>query len=249
MKSPRIKTAHKAYLSPYEINEFPKDFPMNLGREIVYILATNPAPVIEGRDLERIFAKSIGGAWTPSNVGLDDVIKNKTAWGAKTVKSSNPFDAKSVRLISGRNSPSYSYGTSDVHGVSIAELAEQVLGIWNERVKEAQKQYEELRTVVLLKSEDLIECSAFEYFTTMYDYSKYDWKWNDRGNLIGLESNGSLKFTWQPHGSQFTITEQVPQKRLKIRILHRPNLVSQQELFKAIDFNDNWIQIIDGEEE
>ncbi len=245
MKNPRIKIAHKTYASPYEINRFPEDFPINIGREIIYILATNPAPTIEGREWERIFAKSIGGAWTPSNVGLDDVIKNKTAWGAKTVKNSNPFVAKSVRLISGRNSPSYSYGTSDVRELPVEELAEQIIGIWNKRVRETMRQYEELRTVVLLKSEDLVECSVFEYITTEYDYSKYEWKWNKRGNFVGMDSSGIVKFTWQPHGSQFTITKEVPKKLLKIRILRQPSLLSQEELFKAINFNDDWIQIVD----
>lgn len=63
------------------------------------------APILEGTDWEQIFARLIGARWKPSNVGLDDVLLEQTAWGAKTVKNDNPATASRVRLISGRNSP------------------------------------------------------------------------------------------------------------------------------------------------
>lgn len=83
---------------------------MGLGREVVYHLATRTAPILEGTDWEQIFARLIGARWKPSTVGLDDVVLEQTAWGAKTVKNNNPATASKVRLISGRNSPVYSFG-------------------------------------------------------------------------------------------------------------------------------------------
>ncbi len=68
------------------------------------------------------------------NVGLDDVIMGNTAWGAKTVKAARPSSQKIIRLISGRNSPVYSYGDDDYLQKSTKELGEKVLTIWNERV-------------------------------------------------------------------------------------------------------------------
>jgi hypothetical protein len=62
-----------------------------------------------GEDWEEIFARLVGAKWTPSNVGLDDVIYQQCAWGCKTVKNAHPAKTKRVRLISGRNSPAYSF--------------------------------------------------------------------------------------------------------------------------------------------
>src|SRR5690349_5477229 len=105
-KSPKLRTVNKS-VPAFELNEFPKEFPYLLGKEIVYLLATKGNPKLEGDEWESIFANCIGATWKPSNVGLDDVILGNTAWGAKTVKSSNPSNQKKVRLISGRNSPVY----------------------------------------------------------------------------------------------------------------------------------------------
>ncbi|MEQ1667432.1 MAG: hypothetical protein ABL868_03160 [Sulfuriferula sp.] len=85
------------------MNDFPSDVPLILAKEIVYLLATRVIPSLEGSDWEQIFARLIGARWKPSNVGLDDVVLEQTAWGAKTVKASSPGLAKKVRLISGRN--------------------------------------------------------------------------------------------------------------------------------------------------
>lgn len=77
---------------------------------MVYLLASKGKPILEGPEWESIFATCIGADWKPSNVGLDDVILGNIAWGAKTVKARNPAEQSKVRLISGRNSPVYSYG-------------------------------------------------------------------------------------------------------------------------------------------
>src|ERR1035437_10752575 len=108
-KSPKLRTVNKS-LPPFPLNKFPKDFPYRLGRELIYLLASKGKPVLEGSDWESIFAECIGADWKPSNVGLDDVLLGNTAWGAKTVKSTSPSTQKKIRLISGRNSPVYSYG-------------------------------------------------------------------------------------------------------------------------------------------
>ena len=88
-KKPRLRTVEKS-LPPFPLNKFAKDFPFILGKEIVYLLASKGKPILEGPEWEAIFATCIGAEWKPSNVGLDDVILGNTAWGAKTVKASNP---------------------------------------------------------------------------------------------------------------------------------------------------------------
>jgi hypothetical protein len=107
---------------------------MNLGREIVYLLASRGTPRLEGPDLEEIFARLVRAKWKPSNIGLDDIVLEQTAWGAKTVKNRKPSTVSKIRLISGRNSPVYSFGDRKISDVDPSELGEKILSIWNERV-------------------------------------------------------------------------------------------------------------------
>ncbi len=210
----------------------------------MYHLATRTAAILEGTDWEQIFARLIGARWKPSNVGLDDVLLEQTAWGAKTVKNDNPATVSRIRLISGRNSPVYSFGDREVSECDPNELGEKVLSIWNERVAAIRKLYKHLRTVVLVKSDDLLELAVFEFDTVMFDEAEFEWKWNKRNNLEGFNRRtNEHKFTWQPHGSQFTIVEVVPPERLAIRI-KQPPLLKQDEVLKALHFDQSWIEII-----
>ncbi|MFV0392563.1 MAG: hypothetical protein ACK5KP_11900 [Paludibacteraceae bacterium] len=241
-KRPKLRTVEKAQ-QLYPLNEFPKEFPFILGKEIVYLLASKGKPVLEGEDWEAIFATCISAEWKPSNVGLDDVILGNTAWGAKTVKATNPETTKKVRLISGRNSPVYSFGeTIDIHSDPNI-LGVSVLEIWNERVSAVREKFQNLRTVVLVKSNDLSEVVVFEFDTIRYDPELFTWEWNNNGNLRGFEKSTSKhRFTWQPHGSQFTIIEDIPEKSLIIKIKH-PETLDKEEILKALGFDSSWISI------
>lgn len=242
-KSPRLRTVEK-YNPPYLVNRFPAHFAMNLGKEIIYLLATRASPRLEGSDWEEIFARLVGAQWQPSNVGLDDIVLQQTAWGAKTVKNKNPFSVSKVRLISGRNSVAFSFGQSKVKNVDSVDMGAKVLSIYNERVAGVRKKYQHLRTVVLVKSDDLLELAAFETETIMYDPARFWWQWNDNDNLEGYDkSSNSHVFTWQPHGSQFTIIENVPAHRMAIRI-RRPPLLDKSEVLKALAFDESWVEVI-----
>jgi hypothetical protein len=242
-KSPRLRTVNKVK-PPYPLNKFPKDFGRKLGKEIIYLLATKKVQSLEGEEWEQIFAKCIGAEWKPSNVGLDDVILNSCAWGAKTIYSNNPENQKTARLISGRNSPAYSFGDSKITNVPPDPLGAKILDIWNERVSAVREKFKHLRTVVLMKSKSFDVFSVFEFETIRYENEKYYWKWNKRGNLEGFnKKDNSHRFTWQPHGSQFTIIEDAPSKRLILRI-KKPPLVDSNSLLNAIGFQEDWITII-----
>ena len=53
---------------------------------------------------------------------------------------------------------------------------------------------------------------VFEFDTIRYDPELFVWEWNKNGNLVGIEkSSTEHRFTWQPHGSQFTIIEEIPE--------------------------------------
>lgn len=242
---PKLRTADKIY-APYKLNSFPVDFHIKVAREIVYILATKGVPSIEGPEWERIFATAIGAKWKPSNVGLDDVVLGNTAWGAKTVKSAvKDFrNLNKIRLISGRNSPVFSYGdTVDVNHKP-DDVGAKVLDIWNDRVISVRSRFKNLRTVVLIKSNDLSQVAVYEFDTVLYVPEMYKFKWNKNGNLEGFHKLNNLKtFTWQPHGSQFTIHEHIPDDVLIFRI-KKPEEVDKDTVIKATGFNSNWVKII-----
>ena len=68
------------------------------------------------------------------------------------------------------------------------------------------------------------------------------------GNLIGKDSEGKTKFTWQLHGSQFTIHVDVPEDAVKFTIKAPPKL-SKENVLKSIDFDESWITIIQDAKE
>jgi hypothetical protein len=241
-KSPKLRTVNKS-IAAFPLNEFSKDFPFILGKELVYLLASKGKPILEGPEWEAIFANCIGADWKPSNVGLDDVILGNTAWGAKTVKATSPSKQKKVRLISGRNSPVYSYGDKIDTNADPDLVGKSILDIWNGRVTAVREKFENLRTVVLIKSSDLTEVVVFEFDTIRYDPELFSWKWNKNANLEGFEKfSNEHRFTWQPHGSQFTIIENVPLKGLVIRI-KQPKTLDKEKILSALGFDKSWITI------
>jgi len=243
-QSPKLRTVTKS-IAAYPLNKFNSEFPYILGQEIVYLLASKGRADLEGSEWEQIFALCIGAEWKPSNVGLDDVVKGNTAWGAKTVKSNvRDFkDLKTIRLISGRNSPVYSYGGTIDTTADPNVIGNQVLEIWNERVSAIREKFKNLRTVVLVKSNDLSQVAVFEFDTIRYDSELYDFIWNPRGNLEGFEKGTKTKrFTWQPHGSQFTIHEKVPEETLILNI-KQPEKLDKEKILKTIGFDKSWVTV------
>lgn len=147
-------------------------------------------------------------------------------------------------MISGRNSTIYSFGDKEISECNPNELGEKVLAIWNERVASIRKHYRHVRTVVLIKSNDLLELAAFEFDTIIYPKDQFWWQWNERNNLEGFNNSADQHvFTWQPHGSQFTIIENVPNERLAIKIKEPPQL-DRDAVLKSIKFDESWVEIL-----
>lgn len=242
-KQPRLRNVDK-YHSLYPLGKFPEGFALELGKEIIYLLATRNPPSLEGADWERIFANCIGAKWSPSNVGLDDVQLNQMAWSAKTVKNRNPFTVQHIRLICGRNSPDYSFAIENVHTEDPNKLGEMILGIWNARIVDVRKKFATTRTVVLIKGDDLQTVSVFEEEAVRFVPEEYTWEWNEKGNLEGyLKGTDIKKFTWQPHGSQFTVITRVPEERLKLRI-RRPPTLDRDAVLEKLEFDPSWVEIV-----
>jgi hypothetical protein len=180
-------------------------------------------------------------------VGLDDIVLGHTAWGAKTVKNRKPSTAFKVRLISGRNNPGYSFGSKAARAAKHdpEKVGKQILSIWNARIYELGRKFKHLRTIVLIKSNDLREVAVFEFETVRYQIPKYQWQWNENGNLEGYTKGGrEHRFTWQPHGSQFTIIEDVPKSRLAIRVSMPPQ-IDHGKVLKELKFDKTWVTILE----
>ncbi len=239
----RLRTVDKIE-PPYPLGKFPRGMVLNVAANIVYLVHTRGEARLEGPDWERIFADSIGATWTPSNIGLDDVRLGTCCWGAKTVKSATPARATRVRLISGRNSLDYSFGESDPRQLRPQVVGARILDIWNARVAHVRERFSHCRTVVLLKSDDLSEIAVFEHETIRFEPKEYVWSWNKNRNLEGHDRSGEHRFTWQPHGSQFTIVERVPSDRIACRI-RLPEPMSLERVLDQLGFDESWVELID----
>lgn len=122
-------------------------------------------------------------------------------------------------------------------------MGEQVVSIWNERVSAIREKFSHLRTVVLLKEPNLEEVGVFEFETIRYDPELFFWGWNDRGNLEGYEkATRKHVFTWQPHGAQFTILEDVPDDLLIVKI-KKHEKANRDTILEGVGYRRDWIEI------
>lgn len=197
---------------------------------------------ISGNDWGDAFADAIGGNHLDSPVRIADVVRDKNCWSMKTVKAKDPFSTEKIRLISGRCSPDYSYGITDPHE-DVQKTDNAVLNIWNERINIAADHYNRVRTVILVRSYDLLSYRLFEEETIRYRTTDYHWIVNDNGNLLGLNRDNKVCFTWQPHGTQFTIHTEAPEKAVKFNI-QKPSALQKDDVLKNIGFTDEWIKIV-----
>lgn len=211
---------------------------------MVYLYAFGKAD-INGDEWADTFAKGIGGDHLSKPLGLADVIKGDFAWSTKSVKASEPHTRTIVRAISGRNSLSFSYGTLDPHS-NLQKAGEEILGIWNARRNIALKKYDDLRIAILIRNINSMEFTLFEIESEKYNSKSYEWKINKRKNIEGHEiATGKHRFTWQQHGSQFTIKYEVPDNALKFSI-KKPPVFDFKKTINTLGFDESWVTIQDN---
>ena len=243
MKHPRLRDSKRLLThEPYPLNEIPEVIIKEIGKRLVYMLCVGRND-LTGDDWGNVFAAAINGTHLQSPLGIADVTYEKMAWSMKTVKLMDPNrNDASIRLISGRCSPDYSYGITDPHE-DIQKTGRAVLNIWNERVNIAYDSYNPVRTSVLIRSYDMLTYCLFEEENHRYIPNSYRWEENRNGNLLGIDiETGETRFTWQPHGSQFTIHTKIPQNAVRFRIKQPPKL-DMDETLKQINYNDDWVEI------
>lgn len=242
MRKPKLRDSKKSrQTNVHSLGEFPKTLIYEISKWIVYHFAVGKAD-ISGEDWGDIFAKGSGWQHLSSPIGLADVVMDEGAWSVKSVKNNNPHDCKTIRVISGRNSPDYSYGITDAHA-DPSKTGKAVLNIWNERVNIAIDEYANLRSAILIRNVNALDFTLFETEINRFNTSEYDWTVNKNGNLEGRsKTHGAHKFTWQPHGSQFTIIYSVPSSAVRFRI-KRPPVLDFNKTMEQIGFDESWVSI------
>jgi len=243
MQRPKLRDnkAKKLY-ELYPIGEIPDDVIYTIGKWMTYYFAIGKSD-IDGEDWGDVFAKAINGGHMNSPIGLADVVFEGMAWSVKSVKSDKPFAQERIRVISGRCSPDYSYEISDPHE-DIQKTGTAVLSIYNERINIAKDNYEPLRNSILIRNFNNLEFLLFEKEAKRFVTKDYVWEKNKNGNLRGVEAvSGKHLFTWQPHGSQFTINYEIPMSAKKFKI-KRPKVLDFEKTMEHIGFDQSWVTIL-----
>ena len=238
----RLRGKAKRRHEEFPLGDIPDNVIMGIARQFVHRLAIGHLD-ITGDDFGTIFGESIGGKHLASPLGIADVVKGSAAWSVKTVKDKKPHEANRVRLISGRNSPDYSMGISDPRA-DPSDTGKAVLRIWNARVNEALDSYNDLRVFILVRNFTTRQFMVFEEEALRFTHADYKWSFNTRGNLEGYDvTTGEHQFTWQPHGSQFTIIRHVPAHARMFSINRDVPLIQMEHVLKLANFDEDWISI------
>ncbi len=243
--NPKLRGKKPRISGPWPLGSFPDKVIIGIGRQIVHRMAIGHVD-ITGDDFGTIFANAIGGEHRGSPLGIADVIMNGGAWSVKTLKHNSPFTQKVVRLISGRISPDYSLGLENPHD-NLADTGKCILAVWNARVNESLGEFNELRVAVMMRNMADREFVLFEEIADKYAANDYEWRIGKRGNLEGHnKSTNEHKFTWQFHGSQFTVKRRVPGSAIKFRINQDPPMIEVKHILQLAKFRDDWIEILRG---
>jgi hypothetical protein len=239
-KEVKLKGQSARRSGPYPLGEFPDEIAKAIGMRIVHRLAVGHAD-ITGDDLGGIFASAISGVHRGRPLGIADVEWDGCAWSVKTVQDKKPFEQTRIRLISGRNSPKYS---SDIQNAftDIQATGRAVLEVWNARVDEALHAHDDLRILVIIRNMDTLEFTMYEHEASRFVPAEYQWALNGKENFEAKDAAGEHRFTWQPHGSQFTIIHQVPASAYRFRITKRPAIVAESEILKQVGYDESWIE-------
>ena len=250
MPPAKIRSGYKKH-EPYPLNQFPVSIIEGFAKRIVHLKAVGHADM-SGDIFCQMFADTVSGQAYGNPLGVADVAWNGCAWSVKTVKNSHPhrFEVggtenskrKRIRLISGRNSPHYSAGITDPIA-DVQATGNAVLDIYNSRVDEAREEHDDVRLLVFIRNMVTQEFTVFERTLTPLAVNDYQWSLNNQGNLEGRTDNNHV-FTWQPHGSQFTIIEPIPDSATRFRINRQPPMLQMTHVLRLARFEQNWVEII-----
>ncbi len=235
----KLRGKKQSRKSVYPLGEFPRQLVYDIAKRLVHLSYVGKAD-ITGDDCSYCFAKALGGESHSSNLHTQDVSFENCAWSVKTVKNPAPFECDQVRLISGRNSPTYSGKINDPFK-DIDKTGRVVLEIWNKRIDRTLSDYEDFRLLVVVRNFNTLQFAMFETENTRFTPSNYFWKINNRRNFEGFDAvSRKHRFTWQPHGGQFTIIRELPASTSRYEIRCPPTL-DIKEVLRKVGFEQSWV--------
>ena len=240
--NPRLRGSSGAQQGPWPVGQVPDEILYEIGKRLVHCYAIGRND-ISGNDFGDMFAVAIKGTHYDSPIGLTDVALDDSGWSVKTVQASKPVSQSKVRLISGRNSPDYSFGISEPRA-DIQKTGAAVLSIWNSRLNASRHTHADMRVLVLIRNMDSKEFVLFEEEARQYVPGDYAWRLNKNCNIQGHSmSDDRHCFTWQFHGGQFTIVRDVPGSARCFRIKKDVPSISKEAVLQAINYQKDWIQL------
>lgn len=251
MPQVRIRQGYVRH-EPYPLNQFPFEVIEGIAKRIVHLRSVGHADV-SGDEFQRIFAEAIDGISYPSPLGVADVAWNGCAWSVKTVKDNHPHrfqvkrggsvHPKTLRLISGRNSPVFSAGIANPLA-DVQKTGNAVIEVFNQRLAEARDEHDDVRLVVLARNMDTRKFTLFERSMAPWPVNDFIWTRNDRDNLEAYVADRHV-FTWQPHGSQFTMKEPMPQSATRFSIKGEPAQLSMRQVLELAGYSTEWVEVLE----
>ncbi len=208
-------------------------FAQELGKDLTFLLATRGKLELDNEEWARMLERA---ARTESSNRA--VLRR-----ARCFRVWHPFETRHVSLtntlkLSAEFHELLRNGESDSN-----KFGAMILDAWNKSLSVARG-FDEERFSVLFAGMNSSCAAFFEIPIISYEPSEYDWDWNEDDGLDGyVKGTCCQRFTWQPHGSQFTITTVIPDNRLKLRIRQPPRL-DREEVLTQLRFDPSWVEIV-----
>ena len=226
----------------YPIGRVPEYIIKKIGKSLTYKYLIGQTK-LSGDEWGDIFADAVGGEHLASPLGIADVVYKNMAWSTKTIQHNHPHRESTIRIISGRCSPTYSLGKTE-RLADPTGTGSGAVDIYNERLNDSKALYEPLRIIILVRNMETLQFSIYETDAVRYNPEEYSWSLNVNDNIEGHEKRtGIHKFTWQDHGAQLTIKYDVPASAQKFTI-KAPPVLDFEETMQQIKYNDNWVTIL-----
>ena len=118
-----------------------------------------------------------------------------------------------------------------------------VLNIYNSRIAEARHKHKDLRLLVFVRNWESQEFTLFERTIVPYAVNDYSWTVNKNDNLEAFH-DGKHVFTWQPHGSQFTVILPIPKSAARFRLTKTVPQMGMETALQFTGFESKWIEVI-----
>ena len=208
-------------------------FAHELGKDLTFLLATRGRLELDDEEWARMLEQAM------RTESQDRAILRR----ARCFRVRHTFEIHHVSLANALSLSAGFYELLRKGEPDSNKLGAMLLEAWNKSLS-VVRGFDEERFSVLFVGMDSPCAVFFEVPIVPFEPSEYAWDWNEDDGLDGyVKRTGGQRFTWQPHGSQFTITTVIPDNRLKLRIRQPPRL-DREEVLTQLKFDPSWVEIV-----